>query len=110
MGASIVLDDFGTGYSSLSYLQRFPIDKLKIDKAFIQDTREYKSNNALAAAIIALGQSLKLQITAEGVETESQLSFLKEKGCNQVQGFYFCPPLPAHEFEELLIKNKMEMN
>ena len=92
-GISIALDDFGTGYSSLRYLQRLPIDTLKIDRSFVTDIASNTDNAAIAKAIVALAQSLELNITAEGVETEEQFTFLKNQGCHEVQGYYFSEPL-----------------
>lgn len=105
MGIRISIDDFGTGFSSLSYLRRFPIDTLKIDKSFVWDI-DPEHGDEIVTAIIALAQNLKLKVIAEGVETKEQLSFLKIKGCHEVQGYLFCQPVPRHEFESLLLKRK----
>jgi EAL domain-containing protein (putative c-di-GMP-specific phosphodiesterase class I)/GGDEF domain-containing protein len=97
-GIHIALDDFGTGHSSLAYLKRFPIDCLKVDRAFIKDTPENTDDVAIAKTIIAMAQALGLSTVAEGVETEAQLALLKHMGCNQIQGYFFSRPLPAEEF------------
>lgn len=95
MGISLSMDDFGTGYSSLSYLKRFPIDILKIDRAFIGDITEDNDAASLVVAILAMAESLGLTVVAEGVETERQVSFLVDRQCDYLQGFHFSKPLPA---------------
>ena len=102
IGVKVSIDDFGTGYSSLAYLSRFPIDKLKIDIAFIREVTHNPQDAAIARTIIELAHSLQLQVIAEGVETVEQLAFLTENGCDQVQGYLFCRPLPPLELEALL--------
>lgn len=101
-GFTISLDDFGTGYSSLSYLKRFPVDILKIDKSFINDVSINEDDRAITRAIIAIADRLKIQVVAEGVETENQLQFLYEEGCDLVQGYYLQPPIPADDITNLL--------
>jgi len=102
MGMSLSIDDFGTGYSSLSYLKRFPIDRLKIDRSFIKDLTLNSEEEAITRAIIGMGQTLKMKVLAEGVETEGQLSFLKQEDCDAFQGYLFSKPVPAEEFAQLL--------
>jgi EAL domain-containing protein (putative c-di-GMP-specific phosphodiesterase class I) len=102
MGVHLSIDDFGTGYSSLSYLTRFPIQKLKIDKSFVRDLRLDRSNAAVTSGVIALGHSLQLTVLAEGVETAEQLEFLRSKGCDELQGYYFSKPVSAADFERLV--------
>jgi EAL domain-containing protein (putative c-di-GMP-specific phosphodiesterase class I) len=92
LGVRLVLDDFGTGYSSLSYLRRYPFDKLKIDQSFMKGLGEDGESDALVRAILALGHSLRLEVTAEGVETEMQLRMLRHYGCDQVQGYLLGRP------------------
>lgn len=101
LGIRLAIDDFGTGYSSLSYLQQFPVDTLKIDQSFVQDIAAGNGNAAIVNAVIGLGNSLKLGICAEGVETREQLNFLRASHCEEGQGFYFSPALDAQAFGEL---------
>lgn len=100
-GIDLAIDDFGTGYSSLSYLRRFPIKKLKIDRSFVRDICVDKDDAKMIASIITLGQSLNLQIVAEGVETDDQLKFLVLHHCDQVQGNFVSPPVAAGEFTQI---------
>jgi predicted signal transduction protein with EAL and GGDEF domain len=102
LGVRIALDDFGTGYSSLSYLRRFPFDKIKIDRSFMRDLARKGDSLAIIKAIIGLGHSLGMELVAEGVETEEQLNAVREQGCNEVQGFYFSPPMPPAAVRLLL--------
>jgi EAL domain-containing protein (putative c-di-GMP-specific phosphodiesterase class I) len=102
LGVRIALDDFGTGYSSLSYLRRFPFDKIKIDRSFMRDLTRKGDSLAIIKAIIGLGHSLGMELVAEGVETEEQLNAVREQGCNEVQGFYFSPPMPPTAVQLLL--------
>ncbi|MBI3527427.1 MAG: EAL domain-containing protein [Betaproteobacteria bacterium] len=102
MGVHLSVDDFGTGYSSLSQLKRFPISALKVDQSFVRDIPADEDNAAIASAIIAMGQRLRLTLVAEGVETPVQLAFLRERGCRYVQGFLFSRPLPADRLSVLL--------
>ncbi|MEW8432235.1 MAG: EAL domain-containing protein, partial [gamma proteobacterium symbiont of Ctena orbiculata] len=102
LGIELAIDDFGTGYSSLAYLKRFPLTRLKIDQSFIRDIPIDMDDIAITRAIIALGQSLNLQILAEGVESEEQKSFLIKEGCSEAQGYYFSHPLAVDEMTRLL--------
>lgn len=103
LGIGISIDDFGTGYSSISYLRRFPVDTLKIDKSFVQDLCVSGSDTTIVEAIIALAQSLKLHVLAEGVETEQQLQLLSQKGCTDMQGFWLSHPLTAGEISSMYL-------
>lgn len=107
LGAHVLIDDFGTGYSSLGYLKHFPIDALKIDRSFVRDIPHDSDDVAITQAIIAMARSLKIKVIAEGVETQAQLKFLQEQGCNQIQGYIFSEPLPPEEFLELLESNSI---
>ena len=102
IGVRIAIDDFGTGYSSLSYLQRFPIDTLKIDIAFVRNITTNPNDAAIALAIISMAHSLKMRVVAEGVETRPQLEYLRRNRCDEMQGYYFSRPLPGTELGELI--------
>lgn len=101
-GLRLSVDDFGTGYSSLSYLRRFPLDALKVDRAFVRDLASNADDLAITLAIISMAHSLKLKVVAEGVETTEQLDLLANAGCDEIQGFYFSQPVPAQEIERML--------
>ncbi|MFQ5518878.1 MAG: putative bifunctional diguanylate cyclase/phosphodiesterase, partial [Mariprofundus sp.] len=104
MGLKISIDDFGTGYSSISYLKHFPVDVLKIDRAFVKDLPEDEQDATITSAIIMLAKALNLVVVAEGVETAEQLQWMQERGCEQIQGYLFSPPLPADKLMPMLGK------
>lgn len=106
LGTRLALDDFGTGYSSLAYLQRFPFDFVKIDRSFISNITSNPSDAAIVTAVIALAHSLHLRVVAEGVETEGQLRFLRKLRCDEMQGYFFSPAVPAPAFEAMLREAK----
>ncbi len=110
LGFALSIDDFGTGYSSLSYLARFPIDELKIDRAFITDIDKLPKQVTVIENIINLGRSLDLSVVAEGVETRQQATLLSNLNCHSIQGFHFHRPQPKHEVEELLAQNRRHKN
>ena len=106
MGVRLAIDDFGTGFSSLSYLKRFPLDVLKIDRTFIKDITDDPDDAAITLATIEMAHTLKLQVIAEGVETEAQLDFLKKHGCDVYQGYLFSRPVPPEEIPDLLLTRR----
>ncbi|RTL55792.1 MAG: EAL domain-containing protein [Rhodocyclaceae bacterium] len=105
LGIRLAIDDFGTGYSSLAYLRKLPIDKLKIDRSFVRDVTLDADDATITTTIVQMAHSIGLQVLAEGVETQGQLNFLQSHGCNEVQGFYFSPALPAVTFTAYLERN-----
>ena len=105
LGVTIAVDDFGTGYSSLSYLKHFPVDTLKIDRAFVKELSEETTDKNIVAAIVQLAHSLDLSVMAEGVETEAQLELLQRYGCDTIQGYILAPPLSTARFERGILRN-----
>ena len=105
MGLRVTMDDFGTGYSSLNHLKRFPLNRLKIDKSFVSDITTDPDDAAIIQAVIAMAHSLRLNVIAEGVENEAQRTFLELHHCDDMQGYYFSPPLPTREVTLLLREN-----
>lgn len=102
LGVGISVDDFGTGYSSFHYLKNFPIDRLKIDRSFVRDIQQDPSDAEIVAAIIAMAHNLNIQVIAEGVETEGQMEFLRKHNCDEMQGYYWSPPVSSDNIEQLL--------
>jgi diguanylate cyclase (GGDEF)-like protein len=111
LGVSLSIDDFGSGYSSLSYLKRFPVDYLKIDRSFIKDIESSSKDAAITSAIAVLAHSLDMKIIAEGVENQEQVDYLKQKGCQELQGFLFSRPVAADEIQKIVSENiKQQQN
>jgi EAL domain-containing protein (putative c-di-GMP-specific phosphodiesterase class I) len=106
LGVRIALDDFGTGYSSLSYLQRFPFDKIKIDRSFIRDLAGAGASSSIVQAVVNIAAASDMTTTAEGVETEQQRNLLHILGCTEMQGFLFSPAIPAVEIRRLLLSHR----
>ncbi|MBI9089343.1 MAG: EAL domain-containing protein [Desulfobacterium sp.] len=102
LGVSFSIDDFGTGYSSLSYLKRFPVAILKVDQSFVREIPNSKDDMVIARTILSMAKSLNMKTVAEGVETKEQLEFMRENHCDEIQGYYFSPPVPADKFQALL--------
>ncbi len=102
LGVGISVDDFGTGYSSFHYLKNFPIDRLKIDRSFVRDIQQDPSDAEIVAAIIAMAHNLNIQVIAEGVETEGQMEFLRKHQCDEMQGYFWSPPVPSENIEQML--------
>jgi EAL domain-containing protein (putative c-di-GMP-specific phosphodiesterase class I) len=102
IGVRLSIDDFGSGYCSLSYLKRFPLDSIKIDRSVIKDIIASSDNKGFITAVVAMAHALELRVVAVGVETEDQLEFLREKGCDEVQGYLLSPPMPSDSITEVM--------
>jgi EAL domain-containing protein (putative c-di-GMP-specific phosphodiesterase class I) len=105
LGIGLAIDDFGTGYSSLSYLRRFPLSTVKIDRSFVHDLSQDKDAQALTDGIITLAHGLRMKVVAEGVETVEQLEYLKVRGCDEIQGYWLCRPVPAEELCKFMARH-----
>ncbi len=106
-GVRLAIDDFGTGYSSMSLMKKFPVDTIKIDRSFVQDLPHDSEDRAIAQAIISMGKALGLTVVAEGVETADQAAFLRERGCDEMQGYLFSKPVPAERIPDLLHSSRL---
>jgi EAL domain-containing protein (putative c-di-GMP-specific phosphodiesterase class I) len=106
LGVQISLDDFGTGYSSLAYLHRFPVHTLKVDQTFVRDIKSDRDDAAIVSTVISLARQMRLKSLAEGVETREQLAFLRTRGCDAFQGYFFCRPQPGPTIEALLAEHR----
>ena len=107
MGIHLSLDDFGTGYSSLAYLKKFPLNTLKIDKAFVDDIEVSEQGRNMVATIVTIAHNLGMQVVAEGVENNNQLNFLAGLGCEQLQGYLYSKPLAENEFQKYLLSHQI---
>jgi len=103
MGIHLYIDDFGAGYASLRYLKSFPVDGIKLDQSLIQNLPHSTNDAAIVMAVISLAKALGLQIIAEGVESQEQVDFLEEHGCDAMQGYWIAPPLPANESTQHMV-------
>jgi EAL domain-containing protein (putative c-di-GMP-specific phosphodiesterase class I) len=108
IGVQLAIDDFGTGYSSLSRLKNFPVNRLKINQSFVSNMEEHSGNAAIVVAVISMAEGMHMKVIAEGVETDSQLAFLTNVGCNEAQGYLLSKPLPPTQAEEFLMKRVPE--
>jgi EAL domain-containing protein (putative c-di-GMP-specific phosphodiesterase class I) len=106
LGVQLAIDDFGTGYSSLSYLTRYPVDAVKVDRAFVEGLGTDPQRTALVAAIVAMADAIGLEVTAEGVETSDQLGSLKRLNCGRAQGYYLARPMPADAMRRLVAESR----
>jgi len=107
LGVRLSIDDFGTGYSNFAYLKRLAVDRLKIDRSLVRDVPHDTDDAAIVRAMLQLGNSLKLEVIAEGAETVQQVEFLRSEGCREAQGYYYSPPVTADAFSRLLDASRM---